>query len=123
MSKLLHEDLTYAIIGAAMEVHSVLRTGFLESVYEQALAHEFDLRGLRYQRQAKLEVRYKGRIAGEFRADFLVDNKVVVELKAAKALTEIDEAQLINYLKVTGYPVGLLLNFGAQSLQHTRRVV
>jgi GxxExxY protein len=123
MSKLLHEDLTYAIIGAAMEVHSVLRTGFLESVYEQALAHEFDLRGLRYQRQAKLEVRYKGQIAGEFRADFLVDNKVVVELKATKALTEIDEAQLINYLKGTGYQVGLLLNFGATSLQYTRRVV
>ncbi len=123
MSKLLHADLTYAIIGAAMEVHTILRPGFLESVYESALAHEFDLRTIPYQRQTQLEVTYKNHIAGDFRADFLVDGKIVVELKATKALTEIDEAQLINYLKGTGYQVGLLLNFGAPSLEHKRRIV
>ena len=119
----LYKDLTYAIIGAAMEVHKVLGPGFLESVYEEALAHEFDLRGIPYERQAKLAVRYKGIVAGEFRADFLVDGKVVVELKAIKALMEGDEAQLLNYLKGTGYRVGLLLNFGAPSLEYKRRVV
>jgi len=119
----LYKDLTYAIIGAAMEVHRILGPGFLESVYEEALAHEFDLRGIPYEQQAKLAVRYKDIVAGEFRADFLVDGKVVIELKAIKALTEGDEAQLLNYLKGTGYRVGLLLNFGAPSLEHKRRVL
>jgi len=119
----LYKDLTYAIIGAAMEVHRILGPGFLESVYEEALAHESDLRGIPYQRQARLAVRYKEIVAGEFRADFLVDGKVVVELKAIKALTEGDEAQLLNYLKGTAYRVGLLLNFGAPSLEHKRRVL
>lgn len=121
--RLLHKELSYAIIGAAMEVHSVLGPGFLESVHEESLAHEFKLRGIAYQRQVTLNVRYKDIIAGSFRADFLVGNKIVVELKATKALTEIDEAQLINYLKGTGYRVGLLVNFGARSLEHRRRVV
>ncbi len=119
----LYKDLTYAIIGAAMEVHRVLGHGFLESVYEEALAHEFDLHRVHYQRQGKLAVRYKEIVAGEFRADFLVDDKVVTELKAIKALTEGDEAQLLNYLKGTGYRVGLLLNFGAPSLEHKRRIL
>jgi GxxExxY protein len=124
-----HKDLTYAIIGAAMEVHKVLGPGFLESVYEEALAHEFDLRGIPYQRQARLAVRYKEIVAGEFRADFLVDSKVVVELKAVKALTEGDEAQLLNYLKGTGYREICEIceicgyNFSAPSLEHKRRVL
>ena len=119
----LYKDLTYAIIGAAMEVHRTLGHGFLESVYEEALAHEFALRGITYDRQAKLAVRYKTIVAGEFRADYLVDHKIVVELKAIKALSEGDEAQLLNYLKGTGYRVGLLLNFGAPSLEHKRRIL
>jgi len=119
----LYKELTYAIIGAAMEVHRILGPGFLESVYEKALAHEFDLRGIPYERQAELAVGYKGIVAGEFRADFLVDGKVVVELKAIKALTGGDEAQLLNYLKGTGYRVGLLINFGASSLEYKRRIV
>jgi GxxExxY protein len=106
-----------------MEVHRILGPGFLESVYEEALAHEFDLRGIPYQRQTKLAVHYKDIVAGEFRADFLVDGKVVVELKAIKALTVGDEAQLLNYLKGTGYRIGLLLNFGAPSLEYKRRVL
>ncbi|MGD8245601.1 MAG: GxxExxY protein [Anaerolineae bacterium] len=120
---LLYRELTYTIIGAAMEVHSVLGPGFLESVYETALAQEFSLRNIAYQRQLLLQVRYKGIVAGEFRADFMVEDKVIVELKAVKQLEPIHEAQLINYLKGTGHRVGLLLNFGALSLQHKRRVV
>ena len=121
--ELLYKDLTYTIIGAAMEVHRILGPGFLETVYEEALAHEFDLRGIPCERQARLAVHYKDIVAGEFRADFLVDGKVVVELKALKVLTDGDEAQLLNYLKGTGYRVGLLLNFGGPSLEYKRRVV
>lgn len=123
MPELLYKDLTYAIIGAAMEVHKVLDSGFLEAVYQTALAHELELRGLPIKEQHRLEVTYKEIIAGEYRADFLVDDKVIVEIKATKAHTEIDQAQLINYLKGTGYKVGLLINFGASSLEHIRRVV
>ena len=119
----LYKDLTHSIIGAAMEVHRVLGSGFLESVYEEALAHEFRLRSLLYERQAKLAVQYKEITAGEFRADFIIAKKVVVELKAIKALTEIDEAQLLNYLKGTGFRVGLLFNFGCASLEYKRRIL
>ena len=123
VQEFLYKDLTYSIIGAAIEVHKVLGHGFLESVYEEALTHEFDLRGVPYERQVKLAVHYKEIVAGEFRADFLVDSKVVVELKAIKVLTQSDEAQLLNYIKGSGYRVGLLLNFGASSLEHRRRVL
>jgi len=123
VTDLLHKDLTYAIIGAAMEVHSVLGPGFLESVYQSALAHELSLRRIPYREQAILAVEYKENIVGEFRADFLVDEKVILALKANQRLTEIDEAQLLNYLKGTGHRVGLCLNFGTPSLQKIRRVV
>jgi len=120
---MLHSDLTYAIIGAAMEVHTRLGPGFLESVYGEALAYEFNIRHLSYARQVYIEVRYKTIVAGRFRADYVVEDKVVVELKAAKKLTPVDEAQLLNYLKGTGYSVGLLINFGEKSLEHRRRVL
>ena len=123
MSNLLHPDLTYAVIGAAMTVHRILGHGFLEAVYEAALAHELNLRGVPYERQRRLTVTYKGHAVGEYVADFVVDGKVIVELKATKKLTEADEAQLLNYLKATGLRVGLLLNFGAPSLEHRRRVL
>ncbi len=123
MPELLYSDLTRAIIGAAMEVHRVLGHGFLEAVYEAALAHELDLRRIPYERQKRLTVTYKGEAVGDYVADFVVDGKVVVELKATKGLTEVDEAQLLNYLKVTGLRVGLLFNFGTPSLEHRRRVL
>jgi GxxExxY protein len=122
-AEFLYKELTGFIIGAAMEVHRILGPGFLESVYEEAFTHEFKLRGIPFERQGKLIVRYKGIDAGEFRADFLVDGKVVVELKAIQSLTEIEEAQLLNYLKGTGYRVGLLFNFKASSLEYKRRIV
>lgn len=124
MSKrFLYKELTYNIIGAAMEVHTILGAGFLESVYEMALAIEFEQREIPYQRQADLTIHYKDVAVGTFRADYLVDEKVVVELKASKDLTDVDQAQLLNYLKGTGYQVGLLLNFGSPSLQHKRRIL
>jgi GxxExxY protein len=106
-----------------MEVHKTLGPGFLEAVYEAALTYELQRLGLRFGRQKVLPVRYKGMTIGEYKADFIIENSVITELKAQKALTAIDEAQLINYLKATGLQVGLLLNFGAKSLQHERRIL
>ena len=104
-------------------MHRILGHGFLEAVYEAALARELDLRGVPYERQRRLTVTCKGHAVGEYVADFVVDGKVIVELKATKKLTEADEAQLLNYLKATGLRVSLLLNFGAPSLEHRRRVL
>jgi GxxExxY protein len=122
-SDLLYSDLTREIIGAAMEVHSNLGPGFLESVYEEALAIEFDLRKVCYERQKGIDVFYKGLLAKQFVCDFLVGEKVLVELKALKATTGVEEAQILNYLKATGLEVGLLINFGEQSLKYKRLVM
>ncbi len=121
--KLLYHELTHAIIGAAMEVHTVLGPGFLEAVYEEALAHEFNLRSIPFERQADLCVDYKGIKAGRYRADFWVDSKVIVELKAIQRLTNVEMAQLINYLKATQMRVGLLLNFATPRLEYERRIL
>lgn len=123
MPELLFADLTYKIIGAAFEVHKVLGPGFLEAVYEAALAFELQKLGLYFERQKVIDVYYKGMIIGQYKADFVIEGKVIVELKAQKSLTPIDEAQLINYLKATGLQVGLLFNFGAKSLEQARRVL
>ena len=117
-----HNELTRAVIGAAMEVHSNLGPGFLESVYEAALAIELNLRNVLYERQKAIPVMYKGEKAKDFFCDFLIDGKVLVELKAIQIMTEIEEAQVLNYLKVTGLQVGLLINFGQRSLKYKRLV-
>lgn len=122
-SDLLYSDLTREIIGAAMEVHSTLGPGFLESVYEEALAIEFDLRKVRYERQRGIDVFYKGLLAKQFVCDFLVGEKVLVELKSLKAITGVEESQILNYLRATGLEVGLLINFGEQSLKYKRLVL
>lgn len=120
---LIHSELTGTIIGAAMEVHSNLGPGFLESVYEAAMAIEFNLRKVPYERQKMLSVIYKGEKAKDFLCDFLVCGKVLVELKAISALTNNEEAQILNYLKATGLKVGLLINFGERSLKYKRFVL
>jgi GxxExxY protein len=122
-TNLLHHELTREIIGAAMEVHSNLGTGFLESVYEAAMAIELNLQKVPYERQKAIAVVYKGEIAKEFFCDFLVGGKVLVELKALKAITGVEEAQVLNYLKATGLEVGLLINFGERSLKYKRLVL
>jgi len=123
MSKLLYEDLSYKIIGAAREVYKELGPGYLESVYEDALCYELDLLSMECQRQIELDVHYKNiKFERRFRADLLVENKILVENKAIKKITNQDEAQLINYLKTTRLRVGLLFNFGAETFAMLRRV-
>src|SRR3954466_5952302 len=108
---------TYAIIGAAIEVHKQLGCGFLESVYQEALAIELDLRRIPFRREVRLPVSYKGQmlITG-FCADFICFESLVIELKALAHMSGHEEAQLINYLKATRFKIGLLLNFGTRSL-------
>ena len=104
-------DITYAINGAVFEVNRVLGPGFLEKVYENALLIELRSKGLKAQNQAQIKVSYKGNMVGEYIADILVEEKVVVEIKTVDILGKIHEAQLLNYLKATGIRVGLLVNF------------
>lgn len=114
---------TYAIIGAAMEVHRILGHGFLEAVYQEALACEMLERGIAFEREVALPVCYKGRrLQCAYRADFVCFGEVIVELKALSQLTSVDEAQVINELKATGLHRSLLLNFGAPSLESKRLV-
>ena len=104
-------ELTYKIRGAIFEVNSILGHGFLEKVYEKALMIELPKRGLSAECQVPIEVEYKGEIIGEYFADIVVNNKVILELKSIESLQKIHEAQLLNYLKATGIKVGLLVNF------------
>jgi GxxExxY protein len=114
---------TFAIIGAAMEVHRELGRGFLELVYQTALALEFQERGIPFKSEVALPIQYKNRVLTcAYRADFICFESVIVETKAISTLTSADEAQLINELKATGLTRGLLLNFGAPSLEHKRLV-
>jgi GxxExxY protein len=123
MKKLLFENLTYKIIGSAREVYKVLGPGYLESVYEDALCYELDLLGISYHRQVELDVKYKDVIFEKrFRADLLLENKILIENKAIKKITNQDEAQLINYLKTTRLRLGLLFNFGADRFEMLRRI-
>ena len=111
-------QLSYNIIGAAIEVHRVLGPGLLESAYEECLCHELDLRGLAYERQKPLPVVYKDvRLDAGYRIDILVENRVVLELKAVETLLPIHEAQLLTYLKLGGWQVGLLINFNVAVLK------
>lgn len=112
---------TFAIIGAAMEVHRQLGCGFLEAVYKEALTFEFVAREVPFRREAELPVFYKGhQLNTPFRADFVCYESVIVEMKALAKLGGIEEAQIINYLKSARYETGLLLNFGASSLEYRR---
>ena len=114
-STLKYQEITDKILHACFkEVYHKLGYGFLEKVYANAMTAELRRAGLKVDKQAKIEVFFKGEIVGEYFADLLVENAVIVELKAKRCLMEEDEAQLLNYLRATPYEVGLLLNFGAK---------
>jgi len=122
--KWLYKDLTEKIIGAAMDVHRILGPGFLEYVYHEALCYELKLRELSFESQKELDIWYKDLlIPRKYTPDLFVEDFVIIEIKATSGLTHNDEAQLLNYLKATKKRVGLLLNFGEQSLKIKRRIL
>ena len=117
------DERTYKIIGAAIEVHKELGCGFLEAVYQEALGKEFSYQGIPSKSQPVIRIVYKGKpLDKTYQPDFVCFDEVIVEIKAISHLTGLEEAQLINYLKATGLKVGLLLNFGAKSLEYKRLV-
>jgi GxxExxY protein len=121
--KWLHKPLTEQIIGAAMEVHRTLGPGFLEYVYQEALCYELRLKKISYELQKDLDIYYKDIvISKKYTPDLLIEDSVIVEIKATSALTNNDEAQLINYIKASKKRIGLLINFGSQSLEIKRRI-
>jgi GxxExxY protein len=122
MTEYLFKELSYAVVGAAMEVHRLLGPGFLEYVYRRALAHEFELRGISFAREVPLNITYKKIQIGKYKADFAIDEKIILEAKAVSALVPRHEAQAIHYLAGTGLRLALLLNFGAESLQIKRLI-
>ena len=122
MVQVLYKELSYAIVGAAMEVHRILGPGFLEAVYQKALAHELALRGIRFEQFKRLPVYYKGVLIGEYEADFVIEDKIILEIKAVSKLHPRHEAQAHHYLAATGLRLAILLNFGARSLEYQRIV-
>jgi GxxExxY protein len=116
-------ELTYKINGAIFEVNKVLGAGFLEKVYENALVIEMRERGMKADSQVPIQIKYKGQVVGEYYADVVVEDKVIIELKAVESLQKIHEAQLLNYLKATKYKIGLLVNFTHPKAEIKRFVV
>lgn len=117
-------NLSYQIIGAAMEVHRTLGAGLLESVYEEAFCIELEEKNLPYERQKDIGIVYKGRSIGNMRADIIVDNHIIVELKAVERLQGVHDAQILTYLKITQLRLGLLINFNSTILKNgIKRVI
>jgi GxxExxY protein len=114
-------DLAGKVIGMAMRIHSTLGPGFLESVYHNALAHEFTKAGMAFESKKPIGVSYDGVVVGEFEADFLVEGELIVELKAIQNLITVHEVQTVNYLTATGTETGLLLNFGGERLEYKKK--
>jgi len=115
-----YQDLTYKIIGCAMEVHKELGNGFQEVIYQRALAIEFGLQGISYSREFEMDLQYKGHEIGTRRVDFFVEEKIMLEIKAVINLEDVHLAQAMNYVEAYHLEIGLLVNFGSKSLQHKR---
>jgi len=123
MVKLIYKEESYKIIGACIEVHNELGSGFLEPIYQEALEVELTNQNIPFQREAPLPVKYKGLVLNKsYIADFILYDKIVLELKALDALSTVHESQVLNYLKATGFKLGLLINYGQPKLQYKRLV-
>lgn len=120
---LIYKEESYLIIGAAMEVHRELGSGFLEAVYHEALALEFKRKNIPFEQEKKIEISYKGQTLSKFyEADFICYSKIIIEIKAMNELCGSHESQVINYLKATEFKLGVLINFGAESLEYKRLI-
>jgi len=122
MTEILFKELSFKVVGAAMEVHGILGPGFLESVYQTALEKELILRGIPFQHQVELPVSYKGDLVGIYKADLVIESKIIVEIKGISKLNASHQAQALHYLAATGLQLAILINFGAGSLEY-RRVI
>ena len=120
---ILHKELSYKIVGLAMQVHTELGFGFLEKVYENALMILFEENGIKAVQQVPILVPFHGTIVGEYVADIVVEDSVILELKAQDRIAEIHKAQTLNYLKATNYRLALLINFGKHRLEYERLVL
>lgn len=118
--KFLYRDLSYKLVGLAMEVHRDLGYGFLEKVYENSLMIQFRTNDIKAAQQSPIKVFFKEEIVGDYVADIIVENKIVLELKTVDSISNSHRAQIINYLKATKYQVGYLLNFGSKKLEYER---
>lgn len=118
---MLFKEESYQIIGAAMEVHRQLGCGFVEAVYQEALEDELQLRNIPYEREKELDITYKGKVLSKtFKADFICYGKIILELKAVKEFTDEHYAQIYNYLRASNLELGILINFGAASIEYYR---
>ena len=122
MDKVIHRELSYQVMEAVFEVHNTLGVGFIESVYEKALAHELTLRGIPFERQKRVQISYKGQVVGKHRLDIVVSGIIVLELKAVSELTDVFKQRVLSYLKATGLKLGILINCGTPRVQYTRIV-
>lgn len=120
---MLHGEITYRVIGLAMEVHNKLGAGFLEKVYENALMVALRREGIRAEQQVPIKIHFENVVVGDYVADIFIEDKLILELKAVEAISAIHRAQVINYLKATGVRLALILNFGNPKLQHERLVL
>ena len=116
-----NDELTEKVIGCAIKLHRILGPGFLENIYHQALAHELAKAGISFVNEARMQVKYDGIVLGDYIADFLVDKRVVVEIKAVEVIAKAHEVQLVNYLNAIKFDIGLVINFGAQKVQIKRK--
>jgi GxxExxY protein len=120
---LLYKEESFKIIGACMEVHNILGCGFLEGIYQEALAIEFEKRGIPFAREVELTIEYKDTILSKtYNADFVCYNTIIVEIKALTELLSVHQSQVINYLKATNLKLGILVNFGEESLNYIRLI-
>lgn len=122
MEKLLYSDLTYKIIGSAMKVYNTLGNGFLEKVYENSLMILLKKAGIESKQQVPIKVWFEGEIVGDYIADILVEDRIILELKVVDNITNIHKAQALNYLKATDLEIALIINFGGKSLEHIRLI-
>ncbi len=123
VEKILYKDLSYKVVGLAMQIHTELGPGFLEKVYENALMILFEENGIAAQAQMPIKVTFHNRIIGDYIADIEVENSIIVELKAQNIIADIHKAQTLNYLKATNYRLALLINFGKYRLESHRVIL
>jgi len=120
---IIHKELSYKIIELALEVHNELGCGFLEKVYENALMILLDREGIPARQQAPADVYFQNKVVGQYFADILVDNKIILELKTVNAISDVHKAQVLNYLRATGIKLGLILNFAKPRFEYKRMVL